>query len=168
MRYTKKDAEGRYYIEGANGALENNTRGYTYGEAINHLAELEDALEKTSALSADEKMSGYIRKADLKAELLRRDFYPAIVKNALETIPPVDVVPMAMITELFGETEEKDADCLFDGSRNIVILTEKEWKSLRQAYARFAQRFPRLCGTTQQDTPIHSNTNTEEQNENSV
>jgi hypothetical protein len=100
MRYTKKDAEGRYYIEGANGALENNTRGYTYGEAINRLAELEDALEKASALSADEKMSGYIRKADLKAELLRRDFYPAIVKNALETIPPVDVVPKAEVENL--------------------------------------------------------------------
>lgn len=42
-------------------------------------------------------MDEYIKKSDLKAELLRRDFYPAIVKSALETIPPADVVPRAEV-----------------------------------------------------------------------
>ena len=51
-------------------------------------------------------MGEYIKKSDLKAELLRRDFYPAIVKNALETIPPADVVPRAMIAEIFGEMKK--------------------------------------------------------------
>ncbi|MBR3963863.1 MAG: hypothetical protein IKJ80_00460 [Clostridia bacterium] len=51
-------------------------------------------------------MDEYIKKSDLKAELLRRDFYPAIVKNALETIPPAAVVPRAMIAEIFAEIEE--------------------------------------------------------------
>lgn len=51
-------------------------------------------------------MDEYIKKSDLKAELLRRDFYPAIVKSALETMPPADVVPRAMIAEIFGEIEK--------------------------------------------------------------
>jgi hypothetical protein len=51
-------------------------------------------------------MDEYIKKSDLKAELLRRDFYPAIVKSALETIPPADVVPRAMIAEIFGEIDD--------------------------------------------------------------
>ena len=42
-RYTKKDSEGRYYIESANGKLESNIKGYTYGEAIDRLAEFETA-----------------------------------------------------------------------------------------------------------------------------
>lgn len=42
-RYTKKDADGRYYIESANGKLESNIKGHTYGEAIDRFAELENA-----------------------------------------------------------------------------------------------------------------------------
>ena len=42
-RYTMKDKDGRYYIEGANGKLENDVRGHTYGEAIDRLAEFENA-----------------------------------------------------------------------------------------------------------------------------
>lgn len=41
-RYTQKDKEGRWYIESANGKLENDTHGRTYGEAIDRLAEFED------------------------------------------------------------------------------------------------------------------------------
>lgn len=42
-RYTKKDADGRYYIESANGKLESNIKGHTYGESIDRFAELENA-----------------------------------------------------------------------------------------------------------------------------
>lgn len=42
-RYTKRDADGRYYIESANGKLESNIKGHTYGEAIDRFAELENA-----------------------------------------------------------------------------------------------------------------------------
>lgn len=42
-RYTKKDADGRYYIESVNGKLESNKFGHTYGEAIDRFAELENA-----------------------------------------------------------------------------------------------------------------------------
>lgn len=42
-RYTKCDADGRYYIESANGKLESNIKGHTYGEAIDRFAELENA-----------------------------------------------------------------------------------------------------------------------------
>lgn len=42
-RYTKKDVDGRCYIEGANGKLESNIKGHTYGEAIERFAELENA-----------------------------------------------------------------------------------------------------------------------------
>lgn len=42
-RYTKKDANGKYYIESANGKLESNIKGHTYGEAIERFAELENA-----------------------------------------------------------------------------------------------------------------------------
>lgn len=37
-------------------------------------------------------MDGYIKKADLEADLIRRGFYPAIVKRALEETPCADVV----------------------------------------------------------------------------
>ena len=40
-RYTKQDKDGRYYIESANGKLESDTKGHTYGEAIDRFAELE-------------------------------------------------------------------------------------------------------------------------------
>ena len=42
-RYTKKDKDGRYYIESVNGKLESNIYGHTYGEAIDRFAELENA-----------------------------------------------------------------------------------------------------------------------------
>lgn len=42
-RYTKKDKDGRYYIESVNGKLESNIFGHTYGEAIDRFAELENA-----------------------------------------------------------------------------------------------------------------------------
>ncbi len=42
-RYTKKDKDGRYYIEGVNGKLESNIFGHTYGEAIDRFAQLENA-----------------------------------------------------------------------------------------------------------------------------
>ena len=41
-RYTKVDDEGRYYIESANGKLESNIKGHTYGNAIDRLAEFEN------------------------------------------------------------------------------------------------------------------------------
>lgn len=37
-------------------------------------------------------MDGYIKKSDLEADLIRRGFYPAIVKGALEEMPCADVV----------------------------------------------------------------------------
>lgn len=36
-RYTKKDMNGRYYIESVNGKLESDIKGHTYGEAIEQL-----------------------------------------------------------------------------------------------------------------------------------
>lgn len=42
-RYTKKDADGRYYIESVNGKLESDKYGHTYGESIDRFAELENA-----------------------------------------------------------------------------------------------------------------------------
>ena len=42
-RYTKKDAVGKYYIESANGRLESDKYGHTYGEAIERFAKLENA-----------------------------------------------------------------------------------------------------------------------------
>lgn len=42
-RYTKKDKDGRYYIESINGRLESDKFGHTYGEAIDRFAELENA-----------------------------------------------------------------------------------------------------------------------------
>jgi N utilization substance protein B len=42
-RYTNKDANGHYYIESANGKLESNIKGHTYGKAIDRFAELENA-----------------------------------------------------------------------------------------------------------------------------
>lgn len=42
-RYTKKDKDGRYYIESVNGRLESNIFGHTYGEAIDRFAQLENA-----------------------------------------------------------------------------------------------------------------------------
>lgn len=42
-RYTMKDKNGRYYIESANGKLESNIKGHTYGEAIDRFAEYENA-----------------------------------------------------------------------------------------------------------------------------
>ena len=41
-RYTQRDKDGRWYIEGANGKLENDTHGRTYGAAIDRLAVLEN------------------------------------------------------------------------------------------------------------------------------
>ena len=41
-RFTKQDKNGRYYIESANGKLENDNHGYTYGAAIDRFAELEN------------------------------------------------------------------------------------------------------------------------------
>lgn len=46
-RYTKKNEEGRYYIESANGKLESNIKGHTFGEAIERFAVLENADVKT-------------------------------------------------------------------------------------------------------------------------
>ena len=43
-RYTKKDANGRYYIEIVNGRLESDKFGHTYGEAIERFALLENDL----------------------------------------------------------------------------------------------------------------------------
>ena len=42
-RYTKKDKDGRYYIESVNGRLESDKFGHTYGEAIDRFAEFENA-----------------------------------------------------------------------------------------------------------------------------
>lgn len=42
MRYTKQDAEGNYYIESKDGALTSDTKGRTYGPAIDQLAVYEN------------------------------------------------------------------------------------------------------------------------------
>ena len=43
MRFTKKDAEGNYYIESKDGALMSDIQGRTYGPAIDQLAMYEDS-----------------------------------------------------------------------------------------------------------------------------
>jgi hypothetical protein len=45
MRYTKKDADGNYYIESKNGALWSDIKGRTYGPAIDLLALFENKEE---------------------------------------------------------------------------------------------------------------------------
>jgi hypothetical protein len=52
-RYTKQDKDGRYYIESANGKLESDIRGHTYGKAIDRLAEIET---KSEWISVDERL----------------------------------------------------------------------------------------------------------------
>lgn len=63
-------------------------------------------------------MDEYIKKSDLKAELLRRDFYPAIVKSALETIPPADVVPRAEVKMLQSQVNRLKK---YDEERDIAL-----------------------------------------------
>lgn len=48
-RYTQRDKDGRWYIEGSNGKLENDTHGRTYGAAIDRLAVLENVASNTSS-----------------------------------------------------------------------------------------------------------------------
>ena len=43
QRYTKKDHDGRYYIESVNGKLESDKYGHVYGAAIDRFAKLENA-----------------------------------------------------------------------------------------------------------------------------
>lgn len=43
MRFTKKDAEGNYYIESKDGTLMSDIQGRTYGPAIDQLAMYEDS-----------------------------------------------------------------------------------------------------------------------------
>ena len=58
VRHTKKDADGRYYIESVNGLLESDKFGHVYGKSIDRFAELED-----SAV-------GILSKADIVKEVL--------------------------------------------------------------------------------------------------
>ena len=77
-RYTKQDKYGRYYIESANGKLESNIKGHTYGEAIDRFAEYENA----DVVPRSEVISEY--KKLVKQYLLEKGLFPVLVKNALE------------------------------------------------------------------------------------
>ena len=46
-RFTKKDSEGKWYIESKNGALMSDVQGRTYGPAIDRLAFYENNEEKS-------------------------------------------------------------------------------------------------------------------------
>lgn len=74
-------------------------------------------------------MNGYIKKEDLKKELLARGFYPAIVKMALESMPPANVVEMPIKTDVDEAKEWLNSllKCEAD-----IITTKKEiayWQS---------------------------------------
>lgn len=57
-------------------------------------------------------MNGYIKKSYLEADLIRRGFYPAIVKRALEEMPCADVVEVVRCRDCI-----RSKPFFFEGSR---------------------------------------------------
>ena len=54
--------------------------------------------------------------------------------NGIKYLPIADVVPRAEVAREIFEEIEKNADFLFDGFRNIVVLTEKDFEKLKKKY----------------------------------
>jgi hypothetical protein len=85
-RYTNKDANGHYYIESANGKLESDIKGHTYGEAIDRFAKLENAdVAREIITKFKTKMHSEIARNELLAEY-GDDFYEGRIDASLTAI----------------------------------------------------------------------------------
>lgn len=84
-------------------------------------------------------MDEYINKSDLKDELLRRDFFPAIVKRSLETMPAADVVPKAVFEQLQHKYELAVAEREANVKRMIEL--EEETARLRSILDDYALQY---------------------------
>lgn len=57
------------------------------------------------------------------------------ILNGLESEPTADVVPKnEVVRKIFDEIDNNYADFLFDGHRNIIALTEKDYNELKKKY----------------------------------
>ena len=93
-RYTNKDANGRYYIESANGKLESNIKGHTYGEAIDRFAELENAdVAREIVAKFNAVMHSEIARNELLAEY-GDDFYEGRIDAFRTAIDRLDEIAM--------------------------------------------------------------------------
>lgn len=115
-RYTKKDGDGRYYIESASGKLENDIHGRTYGEAINRLAEFENAdvvpksevfLASSDAMKMLIECHGYAltHDADIKKEVAQ-EIFAEIEKHDCKPIPEVETI-YVLTKRQFAELKKK-------------------------------------------------------------
>ena len=110
-RYTKKDQNGRYYIESVNGKLENDIKGHTYGEAIDRFAELENA--DVVPRSEVERLENELAKCYIELDK-STDFYCSFTKSKIQECPIQDEVEKAkqeVARELIKE---------FDGSLELL------------------------------------------------
>ena len=56
-------------------------------------------------------------------------------ETAIDMMPTADVAPRAEVArEIFEEIENDYADFLFDGYRNIIVLTDKDFNKLKKKY----------------------------------
>lgn len=109
-RYTKKDKDGRYYIESVNGKLESDIHGHTYGKAIDRFAELENADVASNA----EKLESLILAMNEKNDRL-----PIMLAKAKSETA----------TEIFAEIEE------YFGMYNVpIFLTRDNFAKLKKKY----------------------------------
>lgn len=93
-RYTNKDANGHYYIESANGKLESNIKGHTYGKAIDRFAELENAeVAREIIAKFKTKMHSEIARNELLAEY-GDDFYEGRIDAFLTAIERLTEIAM--------------------------------------------------------------------------
>ncbi len=55
--------------------------------------------------------------------------------DEISKLPAADVAPKSEVArEIFEEIENNYADFLFDGCRNIIVLTEKDYAELKKKY----------------------------------
>lgn len=107
-RYTKQDKDGRYYIESENGKLESDTKGHTYGEAIDRFAELE----------ADVVPRSEVERLTIELEAMRgaENSYKLHYEKAKQEVAE----------QIFGEIEKSIADLEYKANtpRTTVRIDE--------------------------------------------
>lgn len=118
-RYTKKDADGLYYIESANGKLVSDKFGHTYGEAIDRFAELESAdlaeqskvdfLQKTIADNAQKALEVALEEIEKAKQEEARDIFEEIEKYRSES-----GYVFVITAEAFDKLKKKHTQKKFD------------------------------------------------------
>ena len=120
-------------------AVDNSTNEFLklhdeYQDAKREVEEL--TRENESLAKTVNKASELIRKLRSKIDELKKDRYQVLPDGRRELLPRTDIdkIKTEVVREIFEEIENDYADFLFDGLRNVVVITEKDFCELKKKY----------------------------------